>query len=336
MKFITKADLLAWLDITAWEKNVIAPRRVANNVLYQPIENSSQIAWDYIRPDLPLKEAFFPPTERLFMMKSNGQQVKLIESLPEEEKIIFGVRSCDALGVQLLDELFLEDIPPDPYYAKRRENTTLIGLACSQIGADCFCTQVGGAPDDPRGLDLMFKEVEDGYILQVLSEKGQQIYESLPKVSEYYGKMPDRPKGAPLFIGAPESIDWEAHFDDEYWMDLSERCLGCRICAYVCPTCRCFDVRDEPIAGQPGAFERLRSWDSCVRENYRQIAGGHNPRAQKAERLRNRFYCKFFYYPQQYHTSMTVACTGCGRCIEACPVNIDISEIISHLLEVAR
>ncbi len=336
MKIISHTDLLAWLDITAWENKVVAPRQVGNQILYQPIENSSQIAWDYIRPDLPLKEAFFPPTERLFKMQSNGKQLRLVESLPDEEQIIFGVRPCDALGVQMLDELFLEDSPPDPYYAQRRQQATLIGLACSQFGADCFCTQVGGAPDDPRGSDLMLKEVNDGYLLQVLTEKGQRLYEKMPRMSEYFGESPERPRGAPLFIGDPEAIDWEAHFEDEYWMEMSERCLGCRICAYVCPTCRCFDVRDEPIPGEPGAFERLRSWDSCARENYRQIAGGHNPRLLKGERLRNRFYCKFLYYPQQYHTSMAVACTGCGRCIEACPVNIDITEILSHLLEATR
>jgi ferredoxin len=30
-----------------------------------------------------------------------------------------------------------------------------------------------------------------------------------------------------------------------------------------------------------------------------------------------------------------MACTGCGRCIDSCPVNIDITEIQSQLLEVS-
>ncbi len=114
---------------------------------------------------------------------------------------------------------------------------------------------------------------------------------------------------------------------------MSERCLSCRICAYVCPTCRCFDVRDESVPSDNGhdTYERIRCWDSCAGEAYRRIAGGHNPRAAKGDRLRNRFFCKFYYYPEQYGPT---ACTGCGRCVDSCPVNIDITEILSHLVEV--
>lgn len=334
MNYITHSDLSGWLDELAWKTRLIAPRQVGGKMLYQPVERYSQVAWGSSRPDLPVKEAFFPPTEQLFSMQVVGNQVQLDETLPDEQQVIFGVRPCDARGVQILDALFMEDKPPDPYYTRRRANTTMIGLACSQIGPDCFCTQVGGAPDDPRGVDLMLKEVDGGYVLQVMTEKGQQLLESMPNLSEFEGALPEPPRAAPLIIGDPEAIDWVAHFDDEYWLEMSERCLSCRICAYVCPTCRCFDVRDEQLPDGDGAFERLRCWDSCARETYRQIAGGHNPRAVKGERLRNRFYCKFNYYPQQYSTSTAIACTGCGRCIEACPVNIDITEIITHLLEV--
>lgn len=116
-------------------------------------------------------------------------------------------------------------------------------------------------------------------------------------------------------------------------MKMSERCLSCRACAYVCPTCRCFAVRDEMLG--PGEFERIRCWDSCAGENYRRVAGGHRPRAEKGERLRNRFYCKFFYFPGQIGLSDTSACTGCGRCIEVCPAGVDITEVLQDLERLA-
>jgi ferredoxin len=136
---------------------------------------------------------------------------------------------------------------------------------------------------------------------------------------------------SPQFI-IPEAPVWPKKFEDTFWAEMSERCLSCRICAYVCPTCRCFDVRDEPVLTDNGKnqFERIRCWDSCAGSVYRRIAGGHNPREANGERLRNRFMCKFYYYPEQYGPT---ACTGCGRCIEYCPVNIDITEVISHLAE---
>jgi ferredoxin len=117
---------------------------------------------------------------------------------------------------------------------------------------------------------------------------------------------------------------------------MSERCLSCRACTYVCPTCRCFIIRDEVLPftqGKPaaGAFERIRCWDSCEGENYRRIAGGHRQRAEKSERLRNRFFCKFYYYPEQYGLGQASACTGCGRCVDICPVNVDITEVLADL-----
>jgi sulfhydrogenase subunit beta (sulfur reductase) len=113
------------------------------------------------------------------------------------------------------------------------------------------------------------------------------------------------------------------------WMKNSERCLSCRACAYVCPTCRCFVVRDEMLA--LGKFERIRCWDACTGENFRRVAGGHKPRPEKGERLRNRFFCKFYYFPLQYSLGAASACTGCGRCIEVCPVGVDITEVFMDL-----
>ncbi len=68
-------------------------------------------------------------------------------------------------------------------------------------------------------------------------------------------------------------------------------------------------------------------------EGYRRIAGGHNPRASKAGRLRNRFYCKFDYYPTDFGP---LACVGCGRCIDQCPTNVDITEVLQEVAARAK
>ena len=34
---------------------------------------------------------------------------------------------------------------------------------------------------------------------------------------------------------------------------------------------------------------------------------------------------KLKYFPDKYHKG--VACVGCGRCIQQCPVNIDIRQV---------
>jgi sulfhydrogenase subunit beta (sulfur reductase) len=335
MSIISREKLADWLDALAQEQTLVAPKDVSDVLLYRPVQSSAGIVWDYIRPVMSIKEAFFPSTERLLSIEKNGQSVKLSEFCPEGEQVLFGVRPCDARGLLALDALFIETEPVDSYYARRRENTTIIGLACTQMAETCFCTSTGGAPDDSTGMDVMVYPVEGGYQIRVLTEKGEKAVDALGELGvRGLGFLTPSPSPPNPIFTIPAKDSWPAQFDDVFWAEMSERCLSCRICAYVCPTCRCFDVRDEPVHTGNGQnqFERIRCWDSCAGTVYRRIAGGHNPRAAKGERLRNRFFCKFYYFPEQYGPT---ACTGCGRCIEACPVNIDITEVIQHLQEVS-
>ncbi|GAB4435293.1 MAG: 4Fe-4S dicluster domain-containing protein [Anaerolineae bacterium] len=330
MHVISHADLTTWLDHLAQTRTLIAPRDVEGVLLYRPVRSSAEVMCDYTRPVLSVKEALFPATERLLTIEKTGQTIMLDETLYEGEQVIFGVRPCDARGVKALDALFIETEPVDTAYAARRAHTTLVGLACKAMGETCFCTSVGGAPDDPSGMDVMLTEVADGYAVEAVTEKGAALLNGVA--------LRDAPGAPPKPIlreasPVPDAPAWPPQFNDAYWADMAERCLSCRICAYVCPTCRCFDVRDEALPSQNGnsRYARIRCWDSCASEAYRRIAGGHNPRPTKGDRLRNRFFCKFYYYPRQYGP---VACTGCGRCIDSCPVNIDITEVLQHMAEV--
>jgi sulfhydrogenase subunit beta (sulfur reductase) len=331
---ISQSELESWLDGIAAARTLIAPREVTGLLLYRPVANSEEIAWNGQSPNsafsghpvLSIKEIFFPPTERLFSIKKTGQEIMLEESFPDWETVVFGVHSCDARGVKLLDALFLDTNPVDSFYARRRENTTLVGLACQSLGPTCFCTSVGGTPDDPHDVDIMLYEDENGYLVEAVTEKGRFLIPGgewketagNPQSTTHKGEFP-----------VPEKGKWPERFNDEYWMKISERCLSCRACAFVCPTCRCFAVRDEILS--PGEFERIRCWDACAGSNFRRVAGGHKPRAEKGERLRNRFFCKFYYYPEQYGLGSSSACTGCGRCIEVCPTGVDITEVLLDL-----
>ncbi len=254
-----------------------------------------------------------------------GIEVTLREPEWQRQQVLFGIRPCDARALLSLDALLLAE-PVDSYYARRREATVLIGLACDQMAPSCFCTSLGSSPDDPTGLDILLSRQADGYVMTVLTDKGRGLTGGL-ELEPYEGPSPQREWAAPEFAVAPHAV-WTARFEDSFWNRLADRCLSCRLCAYVCPTCRCFDVRDYTVARGPGRekIERLRCWDSCLSEGYRCAAGGHNPRPTKAQRLRNRFYCKFVYYPADFGP---LACVGCGRCIDLCPTNIDITEVLA-------
>ena len=116
-------------------------------------------------------------------------------------------------------------------------------------------------------------------------------------------------------------------FDHELWHNTAMKCIGCGICTYLCPTCHCFDMQDESTLDE-GA--RIRVWDSCMYPEYTHHASGHNPRPARMNRVRNRVYHKFSYFPKN---SNVTACTGCGRCIGYCPANIDIIDVIAKVGE---
>lgn len=332
MRFTTLNGLRAWLDRLAREDeyDLIAPRDVDGHVLYRPVGSSDEILFDYERPELSAKDYLLPATEVILRIEQQGKDVALEEVLPDKKQVLFGIRPCDAHGMAVIDALFLEQDPPDLYYRHHRERSVLVGLACPQMWEGCFCASMGGAPDDPTHLDVLLKAVDGGYAVEAVTEKGAALLEGLP-LEEREGEPPSVVADAePVPVAEPAK--WRALFEDDLWQRHGERCLSCRICTYVCPTCRCFDVTDRVVDVRPGLtrIERIRVWDACTSTNYRRVAGGHNPRPTKPERLRNRFYCKFCYYPEDFGP---LGCVGCGRCIVSCPVDIDITEVLRDVVE---
>jgi ferredoxin len=59
------------------------------------------------------------------------------------------------------------------------------------------------------------------------------------------------------------------------------------------------------------------------------MAGGLTPRLQLTERFRNHYQHKFVAFPRNWGIT---ACSGCGRCIDACMGRIDKRECL-HTLE---
>jgi len=318
---MSRDDLVRWLQLLLQERILLAPMRVQGLVLFQPVSKVEDITFDFANTTLPPKVWFLPPTETLFSVRSCDGHTELVPATVEQQAVIFGVRPCDAKGITLMDSPFLEE-PGDALYRERRAKTTLIGLSCRQAQPECFCTSVGSAPNDPSNVDILLTEIEDGYVVQVVTEQGKAL---LPQGLAEAGAAPPAPP-------EPQAVPTEGIvpamqmlFNQPYWERLAERCLHCNVCAYVCPTCYCFDVRDYPNKGN---IERVRSWESCQSPGFTRIAGGYNPRGTKGGRLRQRFYHKLLYFPGQFQE---IACVGCGRCVKACPVNIDIREIISDL-----
>ena len=117
-------------------------------------------------------------------------------------------------------------------------------------------------------------------------------------------------------------------FDSPFWDDESMSCIRCGICTYLCPTCHCFDINDEVISSYPLKGKRVRTWDNCQFPDFTMHSSGHNPRPDKASRLRQRILHKYNYFVEKYGHYQ---CTGCGRCVSKCPVGIDIIEVLNKV-----
>ncbi len=317
-------ELLAWTGRLLQGSQVIAPVRSGERTFLQEIGAPSEVDLEVGQPVNSLKEFLFPATETLFHIRRGKKSFRM--ELPEvgRPQVLFLIRPCDAAALTSMDALFLGE-PADFYWSERRKNTAIVGLACMQVPTpECFCTTVGGSPIGTANMDVILYRDGEDYIAETLTERGESLLSQAggPPLEEAF--VPRAPDLSPF--PCPSMEEWLRIFNDDYWMRLGERCLGCKICTYNCPTCYCFDIRDR---GAGGHVERLRAWDACTSKHYSIEASGHDPRPTRGARLRNRFYHKYYYFPWRYNG--TLLCTGCGRCVAQCPVNIDLTEVLEEV-----
>ncbi|MGB9859921.1 MAG: 4Fe-4S dicluster domain-containing protein [Moorellaceae bacterium] len=319
--------------LTAWAEgaSVYVPQEVDGISTFRVWQGTGESKLGQGNAVVPPKDLFFPRTEEMYRYQVQGPSADLQElPMPEGQQVVVGLRSCDARSLRLMDEVFLTKGYVDEFYRQRRENTLTVALACREAQDTCFCTSFGIDPGKAEGVDVQAWEVEDGFLLEAVTEKGRGLLE---KARNLLVEVPDEPPPAarPALAVDVEGVTekLQSMFEHPFWAELCRKCLGCGLCTYLCPTCHCFDIQSENRGDQGFKF---RCWDSCMFSEYTRMAGGHNPRPSKKERVRNRFLHKLQYFPERYGL---LACVGCGRCLEFCPVHMDITRIIRAIKEVA-
>lgn len=317
---------------------IYSPRKDGDFWNYEVIKNAEIIDLDYLNTVLSPKKIIFPQKEVLLEFStSNEEELKVNEVLPEEmPSVIFGVRPCDAKALTLTDKVFGGDFK-DPYYWKRRNSTALVGLACNTPPSlNCFCLSVDGSPYSKEGLDILMTDLGDKYYAESFTKKGDELLNlakalfknPIAKDKKDLEKIrAESKKRIKRQIKATDKIPAKLKemFNSSFWDEESLSCIRCGICTYLCPTCHCFDMNDEVTSSSPLKGERVRTWDNCQFPDFTMHSSGHNPRPDKAARLRQRILHKFQYFVELYKNYQ---CTGCGRCISKCPVGIDIIEVL--------
>lgn len=282
------------------------------------------------------KDFFFPQTENLFDIKMQGKKIEIIDTRKESEDfVIFGVRACDARSFTILDKVFLSD-PVDTYYQNRREHGTIITLACNRPEETCFCSAFGIDASNPGG-DISAWKVGEQMYFSANTDRGESLLSSVSSVLEEGDEKPveqekesikniisNLPLGSLDFDSIKEQELLEI-FNSPKWAELSESCLGCGTCTFVCPTCQCYDIREFDTGSE---VKRFRCWDSCMYSDFTKMAHG-NPRVSQLERFRQRFMHKLVYFPE--NNGGEFGCVGCGRCLSKCPISMNIVKVAKSL-----
>ena len=337
MKYLklSKEEMANLLDELRREFRVVAPVRREGLILFEEIGSGKEAQLDFGNSRKSPKDFFFPQMEVLFSYQLSDNELKIEEPQPEPRKtVIFGMRPCDARALLLLDKIFLEGEVQDSNYRRRREENIILALGCTHPRRTCFCTSVGGNPFGTEGIDALFIDLGKTYVVEVLTQKGEELLrDRLSEADEESLKSAERVKREAESSMGPQvkakelaDLNLLEIFEDSFWDRVHEKCLGCGICTYLCPTCSCFDVIDEKT---DSGGERIRLWDSCLYPLFTLQASGVNPRPTGRERMRQRVLHKFKYFADEFGQP---SCVGCGRCVVSCPVNLDIRQVVNELV----
>jgi len=305
---------------------------------YYPTIKNQEIVFNEYRTQEPARSFFTYVKEEICSYFRNTQVNNTGKPIA-----ICGFKNCDLFSLKIQDFVFLGGNAADPLYAKRREETLIISGDCSNFKEVCFCKAFDINPYTEEGFDFNFSLFDDGYLVDVASEKARKILSAVKflfkeadshqlsrrilkrqalvkRLEEHLSvhKIPPRQDLRQIVVSG---------FNSRVFYEQALTCVECGGCVFMCDTCHCFLLSDKK---RETDNQRLRIWDGCLYKNFSRVAGGANPLKLRYMRLRNRYLKKFDFFVENIGYQ---ACCGCGRCIEVCPGKIDIRYILRKLYE---
>jgi len=316
------------------EYNIYVPVKKDVAIDYDLINNCSlpSIIYNTPKPVTPLK-LFFLPVKENVTLESTGSVRK---------NVIVGTPACDLAALGILDEMYLTPPFIDSYYKMRRDNTILIGTDCYDLLEHCHCTTYGIKPYPTQNHDISLSVIDERAYIHINTDKGEAFLEGVNKVDEPVGlneedvelihskrqHTRDRlDKKNVQLPGYKETGELIKDSDDAIWEKYAKACVSCGACTAICPTCTCFLMIDRP------GFEKIRQLDACQYPGFARIAAGEDHLKDLTDRFKNRYLCKYVWKAEKFDS---IACTGCGRCIETCIGGIDKNELFMELASIVE
>lgn len=316
--------------------NVYAPASDGDYYNFKPLDKRKKNNFNFQNTRMSAKSIIYPQSEGMFECSNDPEQENagILREVGKDYGpiAVIGIRPCDAHAYKIVKRNFDNPEYKDPWWNKRYESSLLVGLGCNHPCSTCFCDSVGGGPFDEKMLDAMIYDLGDKYLVKGITEKGNEFLKNTksgnPASEDIIKQANELAKSVTEKMGSNVKTDKLGEkaindlFDAPFWEEVAFACLNCGTCTYLCPTCWCFDIQDETSGKE---VLRIRNWDTCMSPLFTLEGSGHNPRTEKMQRVRQRFMHKLKYYVDKYENG--IQCSGCGRCVRYCPVNIDIRQV---------
>jgi len=320
---LTKDEIKNILSGLMKKSTVYAPISNGKKIDFLQVSDVEQIIFSDELPYKSPKELFFPRCEKMITFKGG----EAIAEAPEESLVLFGARPCDLEALDIMKTIFTEGKFRDPLFENRYDNALMIGTGCMEKKPGCFCDERETDKGFSGKCDLFLGRNGECYEVMHVSEKAKAaLGGDIPGLDAFENTAHAFKPEKTISISATE----EELFNRIDWENIIDTCQGCGLCTFVCPTCHCFMFKD---VDEGECAYRYRNWDSCMYPKFTMHASGHNPRAAKHERYRQRLAHKYLYIKENF--GMT-GCTGCGRCVRGCPAGFSIKTVAEGIMEVLK
>ncbi|MFC1822839.1 4Fe-4S dicluster domain-containing protein [Thermodesulfobacteriota bacterium] len=337
-KKIDARTMNAWIDGLAANRKLIGVQSRGERFAFAPLEKASDLRLDYDVTILPPTSFLRPQKETILSFNIDEGYESIISAEPF---VLFGVHPYDVAAIRQMDEIFSQ-VNYDVHYMSRRENTAIVAADVQNVSPDVFAGYMGTSAVE-KGYDVLLTRIGDDWLVDAKTKKGEDLISGMVDAPEASASWLEQRKLVWEYnkqrmrkheLKADPS-KWPDLLDDAYehpvWEDRSTLCFSCGSCNLVCPTCYCFDVREE-IKWELSSGERVRVWDGCMLTDFATVSGNHNFRKNPSARFRHRYYRKGKYVPDKIGGE--IACVGCGRCITACVAKIASPvDVINRLAE---
>jgi len=300
---ITIHQLNFLLEYILSEYDSYGPKKEGSKLTLAQIKKRTDLDLSGKKTTIPFKNILFP----------NKKDID--EPLTENKTALLALPVCDCSALDIFLKQFPKGILPD------RADILVLGIECRR-DRFCFCEKFYLG----QNWDLFLKANGKDFLLYGKNDT-KKIFEKLG--FKFTNDNLSEEKNSEIF----DAEDLKEKIENkeekaEFWGNISENCFGCGACTAVCPLCFC--TRQHVTNQLDGSSKVCLKWDSCFGKEFSEIQNHFDHRPKNSDRLYNWYHHKFV---RSQKDNDDVLCTGCGRCIEACPANLNTKLIIESLLQ---